>query len=405
MAVIHSRSPEDFDMTKTKAALLAAGDIAGLLQLNKAEFGDAEMMARGYNAFGDILRTADGADINALWGEVVRAVAERNAKRQRWIELLTRRTTQPSENVLQVGDTDSIRMERASEFGVPQGIRPEIGFIAMSADARWYDIGTKFTFQALADMTASEVQAVTNAALEADNKLMYELTMTQLFNPTNLTFTENGVSRTQFTFWNGDGIAPPSYNGQSFSGSHTHFRISGAAAITSGDLDEIVSDFKSHGLSAETGAQMVLLANPVEAAVINTFRVGTGAAEDFVPAAGARFFTQDHLLGEQPAATWAGYAVKGAYGEMLVIEDSRIPAGYVVGLVSGGENNDRAPLVLREHPQLTGLQTIPGKRDQYPLVDSYFCHYVGVGARMRSAALVMQIKASGSYAAPTSLTV
>jgi hypothetical protein len=363
-------------------------------------------VARGYNAFGDILRTADGADINALWDEVSQAVAARNAKRQRWVELLTYRTTQPSDNVLQVGDTDHIRMERASEYGVPQGVRPPIGFITMGARADWFDIGTKFTFQALASMTAPEVTAVTNAALEADNKLQYELVMGQLFNPNNVVFTENGVTKTQFTFWNGDGTNPPSYNGNVFSGgAHTHFRVSGAATITSGDLDEIIADFRSHGLSAETGGQMVLLTNPIEAAVINTFRVAGGAAEDFVPAAGARFYTPDHLLGEQPAATWGGFPVKGAYGELLVIEDTRIPGGYIVGLVSGGENNERNALMLREHPQLTGLQVIPGKRDQYPLVDSYFTHYVGVGTRMRSAALVMQIKASGSYAPPSDLVI
>lgn len=362
-------------------------------------------MARGYNALADVLTTADGVDVNRLFTETQQAVAARNAQRQRWLDLLAYRTTQPSDTVLQVGDTANIAMEEASEYGVPQGLRITGDFITMGARAKWYDIGAKFTYRGLADMPASQVQAVTNAALEADNKKVYELVMGQLFRATNTQFTENGVAMTQFTFWNGDGTVPPTYNGQSFDGTHTHFRTSGAATVTSGDLDEIITDFKSHGFSQETGTQMVLLVNPAEAGVINGFRVADGAAEDFVPAAGARFFTPDHLLGDQPAATWGGFPVKGAYGELLVIEDSRVPAGYLVGLTSGGENVGTAPIMLREHPRLTGLQIIPGPNSNYPLVESYFAHFIGTGVRQRGAGLVMQITANAAYAPPSVLAI
>lgn len=362
-------------------------------------------MARGYNALADVLRTADGVDVNRLFTEIQAAVAARNAQRQRWLDLLTYRTTQPSDTVLQTGDTSSIQMEEASEYGVPQGIRLTGDFLTMSAQAKWYDISARFTYRGLADMSSTQVAAVTNAALEADNKKVYELVLNQLFRPTNVQFQENGVAMTQFTFWNGDGVVPPTYNGQSFDGTHTHFRTSGAPQVQSGDLDEIITDFRSHGYSAENGTEMVLLVNPAEANVINTFRVAGGAAEDFVPASGARFFTPDHLLGDQPAATWGGFAVRGAYGELLVIEDSRVPAGYLVALASGGENVSTAPIMLREHPNLTGLQIIPGPNGSYPLVESYFSHFVGAGTRQRGAGLVMQITANADYAPPALLAI
>lgn len=362
-------------------------------------------MARGYNALSDALTTRDGVNVNDLFAEAQQAVAARNAQRQRWLDLLTYRTTQPTDDVLQVGDTDNVRMEEASEYGVPTGIRVTGDFLTMGASARWWDIATKFTYRALADMSSGQVEAVTNAALEADNKKVYELVMSQLFRATNVAFTDKGVAMTAYTFWNGDGQVPPSYNGNTFNGTHTHFRTSGAATIASGDLDEIIADFRSHGFSSETGTTMVVLVNPVEGAVINGFRVSTGAAEDFVPAAGARFFTPDHLLGEQPVAAWGGFAVKGAYGELLVIEDSRIPAGYVVGLTSGGENVPTNPIMLREHPRLTGLQIIPGQNSNYPLVDSYFTHFMGTGVRQRGSGLVMQITANAAYAAPSALAI
>ena len=80
-------------------------------------------MARGYNALADVLRTADGVDVNRLFTEIQAAVAARNAQRQRWLDLLTYRTTEVSETVLQVGDTSNIAMEEASEYGLPQGLR------------------------------------------------------------------------------------------------------------------------------------------------------------------------------------------------------------------------------------------------------------------------------------------
>jgi hypothetical protein len=364
-------------------------------------------MAKGYNALADVLVTRDGVNLNDLYAEAKAAVAERNRQRQRWVDLLTYRVTEASDDVLQVGDQSDIKMEDSSEYGLPQGIRTNDTFTTMAATGKWYDIATKFTMRALAEMSSEQVAAITNAAIEADNKKTYELVLGQVFNKNNVTFTEKGVALTAFTFWNNDGVAPPSYNGNTFPGTHNHYRTSGAAAVTSGDLDEIVADFKSHGFSEATGTQMVLFCNPVEAAIINTFRVASGALEDFVPAAGARFFTPNQLLGTQPAATWGDWAVKGAYGELLIIEDNRIPVGYIVGLASGGQNVQTNPIMLREHanPSFSGLQIISGSRNDYPLVDSYFTHFQGVGVRQRGAGLVMQITASGTYTAPSALAI
>ena len=40
---------------------------------------------------------------------------------------------------------------------------------------------------------------------------------------------------------------------------------------------------------------------------------------------------------------------------------------------------------------------------KYPLVDSFYQRTFGVGTRHRGAACVVQVKASGSYTAPTSI--
>lgn len=363
-------------------------------------------MARGYSGFADTLATSDGVDANDIWAEAQSVVAERNGQRDRWIDLLTYTTTEVAEDVWQFGDSADAAMEKASEYGVPVAIRPDATGVTFSTPGDWYDVSTRLTFRAIAEMSSNQLAAITNMALEADNKLIYRLVMERVFNEDNVAFNEKGIAHTGFAFYNGDGVVPPSYNGNTFNGTHTHYRTSGAAAVTSGDLDEIVADFKSHGFGPENGNTLLLFVNPLtEGPVIKGFRNATGAAEDFVPSSGARFFTSDTLMGTQPSPTWGPFAVAGAYSELLIIEDTRIPAGYMVALASGGSRLETNPLALREHKQFPGLRIFGGDRLDYPLVDSYYARFTGTSVRQRGAGLVMQITANASYTAPSALVI
>lgn len=362
-------------------------------------------MPRGYNAMADVLVTSDGVDANDIWAEAQSVVAARNAQRDRWINLLTFPTAQVAEQVWQFGDNADAVMEEVSEYGVPKAIRPEATGTTLGTPGKWYDVSARLTFRAIAEMSSAQLAAITNMAVEADNKLLYSQVMTRVFNAANIAFTEKGIAHTGHAFYNGDGVKPPTYNGNTFAGTHTHYRTSGAATVASGDLDEIVSDFKSHGFGPENGNTLLLFVNPVEGQVIKGFRHANGAAEDFVPSAGSRFFTDATLMGRQPSATWGPFAVLGAYNELLIIEDTRIPAGYMVGLVSGGANLPTNPLALRQHANLPGLRVFAGNRSDYPLVDSYWARFTGASVRQRGAGLVMQITANANYAAPSSLVI
>jgi hypothetical protein len=360
-------------------------------------------MARGYNSFADVFkRTADGRDFNELYAELQAATELANEQQQRFLDLLCATTDSPVTSVLQSLGTGDFAFEEASEYGVPQAKRIEPTTLDLGATFKWYDNRVGFTWQALADMSSEQITATTNAVIAADQENVFNRVMGQVFTPTNRQVTDprTGISYTVYTFANGDGWVPPSYAGNTFAGTHTHYRTSGAATVNSGDLDEIITDFKSHGYSAENGGQIVIFVNPAEGDVVSTFRVATGAKADFVPAAGARFYSPDQLVGEQPAATFAGFPVKGGYDEALIIESTRIPAGYVVALVSGGQLVNSNPLLLREHPRIKGLTLIPGASDAYPLVDSYWAHGFGVGVRHRLAGMVMQVTASPTYTAP-----
>lgn len=78
-----------------------------------------------------------------------------------------------------------------------------------------------------------------------------------------------------------------------------------------------------------------------------------------------------------------------------------MPAGYVLGFVSGGEDNIGNLIGVREHENaaLRGLRLLRGSQHDYPLVDSFYQRAFGTGVRHRGAGVVMQITA-GAYTVP-----
>lgn len=361
------------------------------------------MGRRGISSFGDVLRnTADGRNLNDLYAELGEAAAVLNEQQENFLSLFTYSVTSPVASVLQTVGGGADVFEPASEYGVPQGSRIKHDTLDMGATFQWYDAAWRASWRYLASATSIEIQANADVILAAARESVFADVMRTVFNSANRQITDpkTDALHTVYAFANGDGWVPPSFGGNTFPGSHSHFRTSGAATVVSGDLDEIVDDLKSHGYSAENDTQIVIFCNAAEGNEISTFRVADGDRADFVPAAGARFYASGQLVGEQPAATFAGFAVKGGYDEAIIIETSRIPAGYVVGLASGGRLANSNPIMLREHETVRGLQLIPGPRD-YPLIDSYWAHGFGTGVRHRLAGMVMQITASGSYTAPS----
>lgn len=360
-------------------------------------------MARGYNAAGDVLtQTADGRPLGDIWAEFQQTIAIANERRQTLINLLTFPVTSIIEDVPQFGGGD---FERMSEYGVPQGIRPTTSMLSLGYSFEWYDLAARFTWQFLAEASTAQVEAIHQSALEADNRLVFQEVMRTLFRNTNRTANINQQNYNVYTFWNGDGTVPPTYKTNTFSGTHTHFRTSGAATITSGDLDEITDDFKSHGYSVENGTQHFALVNNVEATTIRSFRVATGARYDFIPAVGQPGLivpNAEGLIGNQVGATFRGFNVIGSYGTLLIIEEEYVPVGYVVAFASGGTANLNNPIGFREHanPGLRGLRLVKGRDADYPLIDSYYARGFGTGVRQRGAGMVMQITAAGTYTVP-----
>lgn len=357
---------------------------------------------RGFNERADIVRAADGTDLNEFWNEVQRTIALRNQDRTS----ILNRLTVPVQGVsTEVTTPSEVDFEEASEFGQPVGIKGSANRFFRGYDFKFYDLAIRYTWMYLAEASLQDLRLNHNLALEADVKIRFRKVMQRLFNPlNNAGFTDKNEPMTVYAAYNGDGEVPPTYNYQTFSGSHNHYLVSGNTTVTSANVDSLATSLTEHGYDLQRGFQLVLWVNKQEATVIKTFRTATGAQFDFVPNPalyGGKIWVPDNgrYVGG-PQNVLPGEI--GTYGPFHVIEEGLVPAGYLVAIATGGADNLQNPIGFREHtnPDYRGLKIIPGQRSQYPLIDSFYRRGFGTGVRHRGSIALMQVKASGNYAIP-----
>lgn len=374
-------------------------DLASLGIISPIEGGD-----RGISTEGDVLtQTIDGRPLNEIWSEFQASVNMHNERRQRIVDLLTFPVVQPIEDVPQITGDD---FEEASEFGEPKRIRGG-AYFSLGYDFKWYDVGLGYTWKYLAEATAAQVESLNNMVLEADNRLLFSKVMAAVFNNTDRVATVRNQAVNVYPFYNADTTVPPTYKGNVFDGTHTHYYRTGSATVDSGDLDDIEIHLKHHGYGSQNGSQLFLMVNSAQSAIIRSFRVATGSSYDFIPAQGQAPFllptnTGGIAGGAQAASSFQGLNVLGTYGKFLVIEEDYIPAGYLFGFATGGEQQATNPVGLREHqnPGLRGLRLVKGRTQDYPLVDSFYQHGLGTGVRHRGAGVVAQLATAGAYQVP-----
>lgn len=362
--------------------------------------------ASGFNQASDLVtQTVDGFDLNDLWTEYQTTMTLQNEERQTLVDFMSFAVTNPQERVPQISSGD---FERASEYGEPRGIRPTVAQWTMGYDLHWYDLAARFTWKFLADAPRSQVDAINAMAIEADNRLVFTRVMSALFTNVNREADINGTQDVPvYALYNGDGTVPPTYKSYTFDGTHNHYLTSGAVTITSQDLDDMEDHLKHHGYSAQNGMRIVALMNSREVKVARSWRVASGDAWDFIPAAGAPgvFLPVDQqLMGRgQVAASLAGLNVAGSYGNVIIVEEDLIPAGYVPMIATGGRANLNNPVGIREHSNasLRGLRLVKGPSADYPIIDSFYNRGFGTGIRHRGGSVIMQITASASYTPPT----
>lgn len=365
---------------------------------------------RGFNERADaLLAAADGTDLNDFWDEVQAAVAARNAQRNRIVDALTFRVTDMAEKVtVPTGGED---FEVASEYGLPKGIRTAPGNTFWRGyDFEFYDLAVRYTWMYIAEADIRDLRQLTNTALEADNRLVFGRIMKALFNPINgAGITDQNLPVTVYRFYNGDGEVPPPVGTTTFVGTHNHYvttqGVAASATLNSASVDGMQTHLDHHGYTMLAGYRKVLWVNTQEYNIIKNWRVATGQTWDFIPddtRTGGGVFVPDATGSYVGAPQGRVQGQVGTYGPWHVVLEDYIPAGYLVGLVSGGPDNISNPIGLREHanPAFRGLNLIPGNRNGYPLIESFYQRGLGTGIRHRGAGVIMQVTASATYTVP-----
>jgi len=363
----------------------------------------------GYHTEGDIVSVlADGTDINALWSIYQQTTNIYNEHQAALVQLLTFPVVNPIETVPQVGEAE---FELASEFGIPRSRQIELTYFQMGYDFDDYDGRTAFTWKFLRDADVRQVDAIHNAMLTADGRLVFRKVMEALFDNRNRETDIRKQAYPVYPLYNADGTVPPSYKGQTFTGSHNHYMVSGNVKIDSTDLEDAYENIAEHGYGLEAGTTFVWLGNKAEIKEIKKFKSGVAnnngaiANYDYIPAPNQPTMivpNEAGLLGSRPPTSWNGLPVTGSYGDILIIEEPYIPVGYSVLFGTGGEGDLQNLVGLREHanPAYRGLRLIAGNQQRYPLVDSYYARAFGTGVRQRAGAVIMQYSAPGAYVIP-----
>ncbi len=362
-------------------------------------------MARGMNASGDVVAvSADGTDLNAVYAEFMASIQMRNDRRTGFEQLLSAPVTTAADIVPQTGVLDEF--EEASEFGEPVSMRTTADMIRLGFPFKDYDAAIRYTWKFLRDATQAQIDSVHNMALEADSRLCYRKILSALLAPATGAMNDEGNAI--YGLWNGDGMVPPPYMGNTFLGTHSHMLTSGGTVIDSGDAEILTDLVTEHGYGVSNGTQLLLLVNPFQGRSVRSWRAnvananGQVATADFIPAEGTPAYLSDKtIVGQVAPAEYNRLPVIGSYGRALVIEDALIPVGYVACVATGGPNSSLNPVAFREHVNQAyrGLRIIPGVSPAYPLTGSFYSRSFGCGVRHRGAAAVMQITANAAYTA------
>ncbi|MDQ1664468.1 MAG: hypothetical protein QOH75_499 [Actinomycetota bacterium] len=357
-------------------------------------------MARGISTAGDVVRTTvDGVSVSQLWTEFSDTLRLRNEARDNFLAYLGFKTTATGDQIAQTSDVDD--MERASEYGLPKALRAPGVFLTLGFNFDWFDAASRYTWKFLVDADASQVEAVHQAVLEADNRLVFKAMMGALFNNVSRLNPEGLVVQ---PLYNNDGTVPPEYGGLVHAGTHSHYVTSGAGTMDGNDIIDVTRHVTHHGKGdVSQGERVIVFMHPNEAEIARGIVRGANSAADFIPSESApAFLTDQTIVGDRPPSALGRIPIFGSLGVAWLSESPLVPAGYLAAVSVAGSNDPRNVLAVREHvrPELRGLRQVPGSSSEYPLQDSTYSRGFGTGVRQRGGAAIMQITASASYAVP-----
>lgn len=353
----------------------------------------AASSGEGYHDSRD-LRLQDGVTLREVVAEFDEALAFISETRDIVLQRLTYETTEAAYKNRRA--PSQILFEQGSEYGTPGFQRTQYTDITTGLPIKSYKVGTGWTIEYLAEVSAQELRDQLQDYVAADANLQWQLVLQTLFNDLaggTYTFPDKrlGDLTVRAPLHNGDGAQPAPFNGVSFAGSHDHYLVSGGVSLTQANVKTMSDDMDSHG---HTSNKILFVHNDQ---VDDVF-----AMADFVE-------PPDPTVAD-PTAVFArvGAPYLGVIRGMnvKVRRWDTLPSGYALMMNDYGANSLQNPVARREFPNghpLRGLRLYrPNPETIYPVEQTFYQRWIGFGSGNRTNGVVMQVTA-GAYTVPTVL--
>jgi hypothetical protein len=353
--------------------------------------------ARGFNASVDLLRTLDGITFPVVYTDLVNALAAYNRISSELVDNLCYRTNMIALREISPG---RMKFERGTEFGRPDRQRAH-SYRMRGLPVAKYALGEGYTRDFLLNARQVEIDAQHTEAMRADmENLLYEI-MTAVFNSTSYTFEDDYAGPIGVVaLYNGDAEVPPDFEGRTFTAPHTHYHATAGSTLAHADILQMRLDLFEHGHDTD---RVLYSAYNLQ----DTLRGMVDAAGNpvfFRNINGPEFRDVRQAPGSRENVAVVNNDYIGVLEGFKVRVLNWLPDNYLFGYNSYGANSQLNPFGFREktNPLQQGLQLIPeDPGSTYPIVNSFYERWFGVGVINRSNGSVMFQTGSGTYAAPT----
>lgn len=342
--------------------------------------------------FNDRVTTA-GVDV--LNTAIDQAMAEHNRQMDALTALFVRKTTDFQIYYRSVAVT---RNQPLDEHGRP---------IPIKAPGRYQvafplqDSGNAFAFdwQAGLAATVEEVNNNINAIQMGDMRWVFDHIFGTLFASATWTYVDPLYgSLTIQPLANGDTTTYNVFAGGDTGATDTH-QLAQANAIGAGadnPFPTIYQELNEHPENGVGGRTIAFIPTGLKATATGLATFNPMPLSDIRPGSGSDVLVGN--LGVNVPGTVLGMEDSGVW----IVENTRLPAGYIVAVKTGGD----PPLAERSSviPELQGGMVEAPRNESWPWYQRNFVRKTGYGAFNRVGALVYRI-GNGTYAVPTNYTV
>lgn len=288
------------------------------------------------------------------------------------------------------------RMQEVNEYGQPLAVKAT-GEYEVAYPLQDFQESIAVTRVTEAKMTLREYQRHLDNINDRHTSRMRYLILRPLLNNVNETWRDPLYGDlTLRRLANSDGtIYPPLPNAED-GAQDSHYLVSGYTSANISNTNNPIATLRME-VSEHLPGDLAVFINSAETGKITALADFVQASDPYIRDGANR----DTII--TPFSTAPGSylgRMRGAAGAGTnVFEWDYIPSGYILMI----NVSDDAPLKKRVDPEevLRGYSMIPGANPQYPLREAIFGERCGFGVAERTAAAVMQLKASGAYDIPS----